>query len=248
MDHLDLSRVMSIQSTSLAFFDAYVKAGFKPIAVYDGTKVPIGESWNCDWSVQRWRPFFEQGNRGIGILLGDVIDVEGDSDDANDLLSRMIDGAKRPMYRSSKSIHNIFQNDCPSLTRIVVGGIEFRAHTHMSVVPPSKHTDGSIYKWLEGTKFPVPQMPEELKNFLLKHLSARANKTGRPRSGKGRRLLPPNHRFTRCNSCGAKCPISTTRLKLEVRAFRTMNRLWSCRSCRGCDIRELCRQLRKEGF
>ena len=97
----------------LNFFDKYVAAGLRPIAVYCDTKKPIIAGWNENWTIERWRPYFENGNYNMGILLGNIVDVEGDTEEANDLLERMIDGALRPKFRSSKSIHNLFINPDP---------------------------------------------------------------------------------------------------------------------------------------
>ena len=114
----------------IRFFDKYVELGLKPIPIYHNSKTPVASKWNENWSVKRWRPYFEESEYNIGILLGDIIDVEGDSEEANDLLERMIDGCERPRFRSSKSVHNLFINPDPSLTRFVFNGIEFRAHKH----------------------------------------------------------------------------------------------------------------------
>ena len=86
----------------IRYFDKYVEIGLKPIPIYKFQKCPVSDGWNKDWSIDRWRPYFNTNELNIGILLGDIIDVEGDSDEANDLLERMIDGCSRPRFRSSK--------------------------------------------------------------------------------------------------------------------------------------------------
>ena len=108
----------------VGFFDEYVQCGLQPIAIYKGDKCPIGKLWNQNWSVQRWRPMFEQTNDlNMGILLGNIVDVEGDTDQANENLSDMIGDLPHPMFKSSKSIHHIFLNPDENLTRKVMNGI-----------------------------------------------------------------------------------------------------------------------------
>ena len=80
-------------------------ARFYGKTIYKKTKTPIESAWNKNWSVERWRHLFTSGDYNMGILLGDIVDVEADSEEANDLLERIIDGCQRPRFRSSKSIH-----------------------------------------------------------------------------------------------------------------------------------------------
>lgn len=228
---------------AIDFFDKYVSLGLQPIALYPGTKRPVEPAWNKSWSPERWRPYFAHGEHNVGLLLGDVVDVEGDTNDANDLLERMIDGRPRPMYRSAKSVHNLFANPDPNLTRLAINGIEFRAWAHMSVAPPSRHTDGTMYRWLSGSVFPVPQMPDELSQFYFRNRrAAPSQQQQEPRAERGK---PRNRHKTHCNSCGAKFPINPTRLRIEVRAFRMHGMLWMCRRCRSIDIRPACRDVRR---
>lgn len=229
----------------IKFFDKYVQLGLRPIAIYPQNKLPIGAGWNQNWSVQRWRPFFNDPYVNMGILLGDVVDVEGDSEEANDRLERMIDGMDRPKFRSCKSIHNLFINPDPTLQRLVVSGIEFRGYLHQSVVPPSKHETGTEYGWLAGSKFPIPPMPQELKEFYFKNKKARDAQQSRTRHVNKPRKTKKFHRRTQCNCCKNKFYINDTRLKLEVQVFRQYKMLWLCKDCRTIDIREDCRQFRK---
>jgi len=230
----------------LAFFDKYTAAGLRPIAVHPDTKKPIAVGWNENWSVERWRPHFQTGNYNMGILLGDIVDVEGDTEEANDLLERMIDGAIRPKFRSSKSIHNLFINPDPNLTRLVVGGIEFRAHKHQSVVPPSIHEDGTQYNWLFGSKFPIPPMPPELLNFYLRNKKQpEIVKVLNKSKKRTLRRKKSNHINTQCNNCLNKYFMHKKRLMLEVRVLQSMNSRWLCRGCRKIDLRDNVRELRK---
>ena len=224
------------------FFDLYVQLGLKPIAIFKDSKCPIGINWNKNWSIEKWKPYFNSTDYNMGILLGDIIDVEADTEEANDLLLRMIDDAPHPMFRSSKSIHHLFLTPDNSLTRSVYEGIEFRGHLHQSVMPPSVHTDGSHYKWLSKSQFPIPSVPEELLRYYFFH--KKQNKPKRPAPVK--RRLKKQHKRTECRICKNKFYIHTKRLILEVKAFREYNLPWMCHKCREFDMRESCRIIRKQ--
>jgi hypothetical protein len=219
----------------LKYFDGYVRMGLKPIALHPLSKKPVLNGWNKNWSVNKWRHFFETDTYNMGILLGDIVDVEGDTPQANAFLAKITKNIPHPTYRSSKSTHHLFINPDASLTRQTFKGIEFRAHNHQSVVPPSKHLDGACYKWSKDTKFPIPEMPQELVSLYLEN--KKNNSCVRKYDKYGKK--------TQCNCCNQKFYINRTRLKLEVYAFRQIGRLWMCRKCRDIDIREACRKLRK---
>jgi hypothetical protein len=184
----------------------------------------------------------------MGIILGDIVDVEGDTQEGNDLLIRMIDGLPHPMFRSSKSIHHLFLSPDPNLTRRVIGGIEFRGHFHQSVVPPSIHEYGNRYQWLYGSKFPPPVMPNELLQLYLTNCGeAKKIKTPRPRPERQRRRKKKiGYTKTECRVCKNEFYVHKKRLMLEVRVFKGEYGLpWMCHGCREFDLREPCRILRK---
>lgn len=231
----------------LKYFDIYAQAGFKPIAVYKDTKCPVGEGWNKDWSPEKWRPYFKTkvSSYNIGLLLGDIVDVEGDSQEANDLLERMIDGFPHPKFSSSKSVHHLFLNPDPNLTRYVINDIEFRGFLHQSVVPPSVHYDVSRYNWLEDSKMPIPPMPEELLAYYWKNKPDEKSLKRKIDREKPNKRLKINHKRTHCNICKKNFYIHKKRLTLEVKAFMEYNLPWMCHSCREMDMRDACRKIRK---
>lgn len=222
----------------LNYFDKYVRWGLKPIAVYRQTKCPIGKSWNENWSPEKWRHYFEQDDKfNMGIVLGDIIDVEGDTQEANDVISKMTHRIDHPMFVSSKSVHHLFKSPDPTFRMWKFKGIEFRGDKHQSVVPPSKHEQGETYSWLKITK--IPPMPQELWQFYLdnfRHTEIRYKETGKNKEG---------YIKTTCNSCKKQVYIHKKRLKLEVQAFREHNSLWFCHQCRKIDVRNECREIRK---
>lgn len=224
----------------LPYFDGYVSKGLKPIAVYKYQKRPVGEFWNKNWSINRWRPYFETDKYNMGIILGDIIDVEGDSEEACEFLEKMIKNVKRPNFRSSKSVHNLFLNPDPNLTRTVINGIEFRGYLHQSVVPPSFHSKGCKYSFLDNSKWPIPPMPDELKDFYFKNKKEVIVK--KPR----RKKIKQDYKKTTCNICKDFFYIHEKRLLLEVKAFKEFNLLWMCRGCRKIDIKKTCNHLREK--
>jgi hypothetical protein len=231
----------------LEWFDRYVAVGLRPIAVYRDTKRPVGDNWNKNWSVDRWRGYFRTGGYNMGLLLGDIIDVEGDTPEANDLLERMIDGLPHPQFRSCKSVHHLFRNPDPNLTRFVCAGIEFRGHLHQSVAPPSVHESGVSYGWLTETKFPIPKLPDELLQFYLDNRKARPVRKKVEKGPPPRRRTKSGHKRTQCRVCEGWFYVHKKRLILEVRSFREIYGLpWMCHGCRELDMRGHCRQLRRE--
>jgi hypothetical protein len=225
----------------LKWYDAYVSVGLKPIAIFCGTKIPVGQDWNKNWEPNKWRDYFKSDSYNMGILLGEIIDVEGDTSEANNFLLEMIGDTEHPMFSSSKSIHHLFLNPDPKLTRWSFNGIEFRGHKHQSVVPPSVHDDGTPYKWMVNSNsyFKIPNLPPSLLDFYFQNKNLNKNKFSQKHKNK------PGHKRTECKKCGGYFYIHKKRLILEVKAFAIMGQLWSCHGCRQADVKEMCRSIRK---
>ena len=204
----------------------------KIIPLRTNSKVPLCKKWQRNWDRQRMREKFLQfPDSNIGLLLGDIIDVEGDNEEANQLLFRIIGNYPHPSYSSTKSVHHLFINPDPDLSIRIFEKIEFRGHGHQSVLPPSKHY-GVVYQWLGG-KFPIPPMPLPLLRFYRKV------KNGI------RDTIKPGHTRIRCSRCGEMCFIHKRRLDLELIAFRMFEERWECQDCRSRDLRPLCRQIKR---
>jgi len=222
----------------LDFFDRYVAIGLKPIALYKQSKTPISKGWYKNWSIDKWRCHFASGKFNMGIILGDIVDVEGDSPEANEILNKIIGSYPHPKFSSCKSVHHLFKNPDKDLTRIAHQGIEFRANNHQSVVPPSIHENNIRYRWIQGSIFEIPEMPSDLLNFYNGIKSLR------------KISLPPlkNKPFysTVCKSCNKRVKIHKKRLALEVKAFSQFGLSWACRDCRKLDIRPICRKLKRQ--
>ncbi len=224
---------MSRMATVLDHFDFLTSKGLKAIPLFRGTKKPMYRGWNVRWDRHFCRSILlKNPNCNLGLLLGDVIDVEGDTESANKLLANLIGDYPHPSYTSSKSVHHLFNN--PGDLRILkFKNIEFRGHGHQSVLPPSKHEDGTIYRWTENTKFPIPNMPKKLLNFFYKVRDKKDT------------ILKPNHMPIHCIYCKNVFYLHKKRFELELAVFKDLCQKWCCRNCRALDIREACRIKRR---
>lgn len=218
----------------IKYFDAYCDAGFKVIPLRPFSKIPIYKNWNLNWNKNWVRNYLVNNpNSNIGFLLGEICDVEGDTEEANCLLDSLIGNYPHPKYKSSKSIHHLFLNPDPKLTIFVHSNIEFRGHKHQSVLPPSKHSENYQYNWLVNTKFPIPEMPDNLLDYYKKITFKKPN-------------LKPEHIKPWCSICQQRKYIDKKRFYLENIVFSEKDLLWQCNKCRKIDVRENCRKIRKK--
>lgn len=216
----------------LAHFDALTQRGLKLIPLRENSKVPLLKGWTTNWDRDRTREKLRQfPDANLGILLGDIVDVEGDSDEANKIVLDLIGDYPHPCYFSTKSIHHLFASPDSQLAHFRHGEIEFRGHGHQSVIPPSQH-QGVLYKWLKAFRFPVPEMPDRLKDF---YWSKRRNR---------KNILKPGHVRVWCIDCEAECFLHRKRFDLELEAFRLLGAKWACQKCRTIDLRPACRLIR----
>jgi hypothetical protein len=218
----------------LEYFDLLVGHGFKIIPLRASSKRPLCAGWT-DWDRAKCRYSFNRyPDCNIGILLGDIVDVEGDSEEANDKICNLIGSAAHPQYSSSKSTHHFFINPDPTLTIFKFNDIEFRGHRHQSVIPPSSFIGGVTYQWLDTFDYKIPPMPSS----LLKYYWMMRRK--------GKSDLKPGHKRITCSVCAQKAYIHKKRFALELISFRDMGRNWECHKCRTVDLRSACRKLRKK--
>lgn len=221
-------------ATILEHFDALTKHGVKVIPLRENSKAPMYKGWNRDWDKKLCRERIQRfPDANIGILLGDIIDVEGDSQEANRKIIDLIGDYPHPTYHSNRSTHHLFQTPDPKLKLLKVGQMEFRGHGHQSVLPPSQCA-GVQYKWLKKFRFPIPEMPKSLFIFY------ETNKKG----VKHRKLVKPGHMQVWCGECREKCYLHKKRFKLELEAFKMMDLRWQCWNCRTVDLRPACRMIR----
>lgn len=230
----------------LSYFDNYCNIGLSPIVVNFMSKKPVLAGWNENYSQKRWRSILCRDERdfNIAILLGRVVDVEADSEEGNELLQSLIGDSKHPCFRSSRSVHHLFLNPDPSLTMKVYHGIEFRGNKVCSVMPPSVHEDGTEYRFLKSSQFPIPQMPDDLLRFYWGNRKAEMDLASPRKPAKPK--VKKDHKKLACPECKKTVYIHKKRLVLEVRSFSQKGMFWSCRSCRTIDVRESCRTIRSQ--
>ena len=222
-------------SSLVDHFDALVKLDLKPVPLRSGSKAPVYKSWPKNWNENLTRYYFSKNNKAnIGILLGEIIDVEGDTPEANAVISKLIGDYRHPSYKSSRSTHHLFLNPFPDLTIWKFEGIEFRGYGHQSVVPPSTH-NGVEYKWIDTDSFPIPPLPKSLSDFYLSRVN----------TSKKAKRLPKGCFKPICCDCNKKVTIHKKRYELEVESFAEIGiEKWICRSCRKVDLRSSCRKIR----
>jgi hypothetical protein len=217
---------------ALAHFDALTRKGLKIIPLRENSKVPLCKGWSQEWDWHKNREKLRQfPEANLGVLLGDIVDVEGDSEEANRTIGELIGDYPHPCYFSTKSVHHLFATPDRHLSHFRYGEIEFRGHGHQSVIPPSQH-QGIFYRWLSAFRFPIPSMPERLLAFY------------QSKRNKKKAFLKPDHVRIWCERCKKECFLHRKRLDLELEAFRLLCSGWNCHKCRSVDLRPACRLIR----
>lgn len=221
----------------LRHFDTLVEQGLMPIPLKVNSKQPYGKAWNKDWDREKSRWYFRcEPNLNMGLLLGDIVDVEGDTPEANEKIDRLIGDYPHPSYRSRKSTHHLFITPDPNLRRVQNRGVEFRGHGHQSVLPPSQH-QGIFYRWNDSSVWPVPPMPEALLQFYWSLVNSNQRKP--------KEIIKPGHMKLWCGKCAAECYLHQKRFNSELELFKMMGEKWQCQKCRQIDLRPLVRRLRR---
>ena len=218
--------------TVLDHFDVLTARGLRVIPLRENSKVPMCKGWSREWDRDKARAKLEIfPDANIGLLLGDIIDVEGDSEEANRLIHGLIGDYPHPSYQSVRSVHHLFVTPDPKLRIVRVGDVEFRGHGHQSVLPPSSHF-GFRYHWLKNFRFPPPEMPDRLRIFYERHTRGTAD------------CRKPGHMRVWCCECQETVWIHGKRFYDELAVFKLLDQKWSCHQCRTLDLRSACRMLR----
>ena len=163
---------MSCFDTALAF----TEAGYHVCLIKPNDKKPIGNEWqNRRYAVDELRRRFDANPAlNVGIVLGEVIDVECDSPEAEQALLRWFDGVEPQTisWQSARGKHRLFLNDArfASLGAVVkVEGVEVRlggSKGAQSLLPPSV-TDEFTREWINGPETPIADLPESVKLRVL---------------------------------------------------------------------------------
>jgi hypothetical protein len=157
----------------------------------DGKK-PVGPDWQGTrrTSTDLWRELHLPG-KNIALVLNqsNLIDVECDSEASEVALQEMFGGTipPTPTWQSKRGLHRLFvrPQGMPGKAVWKLDGIEFRGlgtdKGAVSVIPPSIHPDGPMYRWLPGLGLGQVK-PAELPPQITERL--RTAKPAAP-SGKG---------------------------------------------------------------
>lgn len=211
------------------FFDeSRDKYGWKIIAIRPKSKVPAFKKWTGPYWADTHRNYLlDNPHANIGILLGDVLDIEADTPKANELAGSLIGNTPHLMYKSERSFHHLFINPFRSLNKIVWRGIEFRGNGHQSILPPSINSSGVQYEWVDANS-PICLPPSNILRLLKQLISYQPD------------LVTP-----RCSVCGEENKMAKSRFKLEVILFSNMGCKWIGKCCRKHDLRHACRVIKK---
>jgi hypothetical protein len=114
-------------------------------------------------------------NYNIGVQLGEksgIIDIEFDSDQGRQTAERFgLDKAYTPTFTSKRSTHRLFKWDrrLPQQAVYKLAGLEIRIgggkKGAQSIMPPSSHSSGVSYSWVDGMSpdaCDVAEIPNEL--------------------------------------------------------------------------------------
>jgi hypothetical protein len=169
----------------------------KPNCTSQG-KHPVGVQWgkSATDDPEVIQQNFSSANWNVGIVLGlchgipadrAIIDIEDDSPEGKVLADSLLAGYPSPTYTSGKSHHRLYRwtDDLPSLANMTINGLEFRfggkGLETQSVAPPSKHMNGSTYRWVDGMSLedlPITPLPPHVIEFLQEESARKANQKG----------------------------------------------------------------------
>ena len=162
---------------------------WKLIPIQHQSKNPgslVGQNWPSKASDdpdqhEQWKQQYGP-DLNWGLLLGPdsgVIDIEGDTEEANAKLAELCEGVITPKYRSGKSTHYLFAYDEAfehERASVTIEGIEFRfgQNRAQSVIPPSTHPSGAKYEWIihPDTAYPA-SVPDNLRKFYREGVRAK---------------------------------------------------------------------------
>lgn len=223
---------------NIQVFEYYSKLGYEVIPIHYKTKTPVFHKWNKNYNYNLMHSYVNQATvpLNFGILLGNIIDIEGDCVESNGQIDDLFKKIDHPIFTSTKSKHHLFRCNIKNLTRIVKDNIEYRCHNHQSVIPPSCHENGTQYEWITNVYDfkDIPQLPGNVEGFLNKLIKNQ-------KKNFFKKEIKPGHTQALCVKCNEKSYIHQERYKKELFIFKEFRQTWSCHKCREIDLRPLIR-------
>ena len=207
-------------------FVKYLDFGYQPILLHPNTKMPIFYGWQKKYNFKNYYELLKNNiNYNIGFLLGNIVDIEGDSEEANNILNNYFLTINHPVYKSKKSFHHLFKNLHRNITRIQINNFEIRGYNHQSVVPPSKVDSIENYTWTEDLipfKY-LPEIPNDFaKNFNIKNFKTYKKTISKDKSKSG----------IWCFKCKNKFYLNKQYLSLQLEKIKQANKQWLCKICK----------------
>jgi len=208
--------------------EEYVKLGWILIPLKTNSKHPFQKNWP-ETKETNLQYFVEHPDCNVGLLLGEIIDIEADDKQSNEILkSKLKNAPPHPVYKSARSTHHLFSNH-KKLNADKIKGVEFRSYKRCSTLPPSS-VNGVRYEWITDPSTPLPNLLERLLAFYD--------------YAKGKRIIQYEKPY--CASCGKQIYRNEVRFNKEIKAFRHLQMKWICVKCRTKalqeQIKELCRR------
>lgn len=150
-------------SPSRSNLAALIAQGAKFIPVISEQKRPACAGWPDKATddletVMRWA---SRGNVGICLGHGGLIDIEYDDEQGREEFLELCDSngiplhtIRTPVWESARGCHHLFRltDDLPPVAVAKIGAVEVRigGRAAQSVLPPSIHPSGKLYRWVVG--------------------------------------------------------------------------------------------------
>lgn len=141
-------------------------------------KTPIGHGWQkaLPMDTESTRSVWQDKSCNMGLVLGPsgVIDFELDGGDES-LFWDLAGGVTTPTFVTGSGRPHVLFRDPGGMTRRTRDGLELRAGSHQSVLPPSIHPDtGRAYEWVDHPlTTPLADPPQALLDFFREETGGR---------------------------------------------------------------------------
>ena len=176
--------------TLLEYAISYKSLGISVFPMISKTKKPLVK-WKkyqselpTDDQLQMW---FKDGlERGIGCATGKIVVIDCDSEEAivfaekKGMPTTVCSLTRRGRHYFYKVPDNMIIPCIPQSKFCGGVGIDIKGMGGLVVMPPSVHTTGFVYKWINGpTELPMMSCPEWIIDEVSKHKTQKTSKTER---------------------------------------------------------------------